>query len=499
MFSHHYFMFPFRFDFIKEAFTDRHSYYKKYDFDQRVRIDDFLKKALEKDGWEYQRFQIKDALDYNELVYFYDFVKDALFNTQDFDKNATSYYFEKKDARDKSFCINILDGKTYDLKIDSITLRLFDTGVGILAFELENEKYSDIEDILLINEFGRRIYPQFLDLKNGVERTKEAFLADSIEVCGIKESFDYKEKEKIRLASYIEKILGEIFSIDSCKSEKYFIQPLLDDRMFVISWYGNDEVSNKIKQDYIESELWYKYVFVDGKNLTVQDIDMQKSLIKNSTYSRWKNYGTLYGITRYSFVVLTDTSDFSKNVILNHVKTMYFQMITLLLANRASILRFSDEITAISDIEPSNKGLSEKISSLYKNYLRYKNKLYFKEITSQEQGIELYDKAREIMRVDSDIRDLSEEIGSLNSYAYLLDEKDEKEQMNKLTKLGTIFLPGTFIAGIFGMNVFPEHFIDNLGGWIISFGGMIALTWWLSYIHDINIKEFFIKKDKKDE
>jgi Mg2+ and Co2+ transporter CorA len=267
--------------------------------------------------------------------------------------------------------------------------------------------------------------------------------------------------------------------------------------MFVICWYGNSAISNIVKQSYTKNELWYKYVFIDGDNLTVQDNDMQKTLITRSTYSRWKNYGTLYGITRYSFVCLSDTSDFNKNVILNHMKTIYFQMITLLLANRASILRFSDEITAISDIDPSNKNLTQKISSLYKNYLRYKNKLYFKEITPQEQGIELYDKAREIMRVDSDIRDLSEEIGSLNSYAYLLEEKDEKEQMNKLTKLGTIFLPGTFIAGIFGMNIFPEDFLDNIGGWIVSFGSMVALTWWLSKVHDINIIEFF-SKDKNE-
>jgi hypothetical protein len=275
--------------------------------------------------------------------------------------------------------------------------------------------------------------------------------------------------------------------------------------MFTICWYGNSGVSNKIKQNYQESELWYKFVYLDGQSLTVQDEDMQKNLIEKVTYSRWKNYGTLYGITRYSFVCLSSSLESLKkneaDFILNHIKTIYFQMVTLSLAIRASIIRFSDEVTAISDIEESKdiSLITQKISNLYKNYLRFKNKLYFKEITPQEQGIEIYDKMRKIMRIDDDIVDLSNEIMTLNNYAFILEEKEEKEQMNKLTKLGTIFLPPTLIAGIFGMNIFPDGFIDNIYGWFAAFGSMLGLTWWLSKVHNINIKEFFIKKDKKNE
>jgi hypothetical protein len=374
--------------------------------------------------------------------------------------------------------------------------------VGILSFELENHKYQHIEDILLINEYGRRIYPQFLGKDFSISDTQNAFLAQSIEVMGIKEDFtkDYKQYD-IQLAKFIVDILGKTFTTSKEDEGKYFIQPLFDDRMFTICWYGNSGVSNKIKQNYQESELWYKFVYLDGQSLTVQDKDMQKNLIEKVTYSRWKNYGTLYGITRYSFVCLTDASGFSKDIILNHVKTMYFQMVTLSLALRASIIRFSDEVTAISDIEESKdiSLITQKISNLYKNYLRFKNKLYFKEITPQEQGIEIYDKMRKIMRIDDDIVDLSNEIMTLNNYAFILEEKEEKEQMNKLTKLGTIFLPPTLIAGIFGMNIFPNGFIDNIGGWFAAFGSMLGLTWWLSKVHNINMKEFFIKKDKKNE
>jgi hypothetical protein len=376
------------------------------------------------------------------------------------------------------------------LKLISISLRVFDTGVAILSFEVENYNYKKMEDILKINEYGRRIYPQFLNDNFELTKVQESFLPNSLKVNGIEEKFN-KYYRDILLADFIVKTLGQTtWSENTQDIGKHLIQPLLDDRMFVVCWYGDNKYSNIVKNDTtLENDDWYKFVFIDKEKM-VQHSAMQKELIVKSTYARWQNYGTLYGITRYSFVALTDSSDFSKKVLLNHMRTIYFQLITLLLVQRSSIIRFSDEITAISDIDEKNKE-SSKISNLYKNYLRFKNKLYFKEVTAQEQGIELYDKAREIMRIDNDIQDLSSEIMALNSYAYILEEKDEKEQMNKLTRLGTIFLPPTFIAGFFGMNTFSG--LDNISGFLFSLITMVCLTLYVTRIHNISIKEFFTK------
>ena len=488
-------MFPFRFDYIKEKIKDKHEYYKKHDFDARVKIDNSFKQSLHRDGWEYQKFKVEDNIDYNEISYFYDFVKDTLFNTQEFEQNATSYYFEKKDIKNQSYIIKIVKRDApYELSLSGITLRLFDTGVGILSFELENSSYASLEDVLNINEYGRRIYPQFLSENFSTEYTKQSFLAEYIEVCGIREDF-IREYKDIHLAKYIVEILGEnSFSSEKNQIGKNFIQPIIDDRMFVISWYGNNDFSDSLKNRiWEESNEWYRYVFVDGKDKTVQDDMMQKELITQATYSRWNNSGTLYGITRYSFVAMTDRGYFGKNIIQTHIKTIYFQMITLLLAQRASLLRFSDEITAISDIQ--DKFAPEKITILYKNYLRFANKLYFKEITAQDQGIELYDKASEIFNIKRDVDDLIKEIATLNSYAFVLQEKEEKEQMNNLTRLGTLFLPGTFIAGIFGMNTLG--FLSNYIGPFLSFSLVIGITWYLSKVHHIPIKDFFFPKGAK--
>jgi len=514
--SHHNFMFAFRFDKIKTCFNDRHQYYKEHTFDERVVLDTKFASDMRESGWIYEKFKVNSHLDYNEMVYFYDFVKDSLFNTQDFDKNATSYYFSKKLKNNSKYIINISktpyrEAKRYELEITSIILRVFDTGVAILSFELENYQYKELQDILNINEFGRRLYPEFLGEEFSIQDTKKAFLADSIEVCGIKDNFinSYYSSE-IKLARYILEILGESFTTTKSQEGRYLIQPILDDRMYVMCWYGSDCFSNQLKNSYQDNyyhnkernrdfdkwyDAWYKFVYLDAGDKMVQDESMESELLKKASYTRWKGYGTFYGITRYSFVCLTNQEYFGTQIISKHMQSIYFQMMTLILAQRASILRFSDEITAISDID-NEREIPQKISNLYKNYLRFKNKLYFKEVTPQEQGIELYDKAREIMRIDSDIQDLSVEIGLLNNYAFVLEEKEEKEQMNKLTKLGTIFLPGTFIAGIFGMNVFPDDLINNLLSLLVVSGVIVGLTVYISKINDISIKEFFTKEKK---
>jgi len=496
-------MFPFRFDKIKKEIKDKHSFYKKELFEDRVTIKDDFKKSLGNDGWTYRSHTIETALDYNEYVYFHDFARDTLFNSRAFEKNATSYYFNKNVTEDDIFKIVVRNDKEYTLNLTGISLRIFDTGVGVLSIELENrqESQKELVDILKINEFGRRVYPQFLGKKSPwTEKTKESFLADSLEMTidsqTFNENFYYNEIPKdIKIAQYILDILGKnTFTTQWNDIGKNVIQPSIDDRMFTLCWYGNDTLSKTLKNyHYRTDENWYKYVFIDGKNTTVQSPQMQKKLIKKATYDRWMGYGTLYGISRYSFVCLSNTlPTLEKNeaeFITDHMGTMYYQMFTLLLAQRASILRFSDEVTSLSDIDEST--LENQISNLYKNYIRFVNKLYFREITPQDQGLEIYNQAREILRIDSDIKDLDNEIDELHRYASMLEENLRTEKMNKLSMVGYLFLPPTLIAGIFGMNVFPANLIDNVFGMIGAIVTMIGTTWWISKKHKIEIMDFF--------
>ena len=175
---------------------------------------------------------------------------------------------------------------------------------------------------------------------------------------------------------------------------------------------------------------------------------MTKELIKKSTYDRWVDWGTLFGISRYSFVALTG-SWYGRNILLPHIQTMYFQIFTLLLAYRASIIKFSDDIQNATD---EDKELYKKAKNIYHNYLRFLNKLYFKEVTAQDQGIELYNKAMEIMAIPTQIQDLDNEINELHNYTDMIEEKKTADKMNTLTWIGGTLLPPSIITGFLGMN-----------------------------------------------
>jgi len=478
IYSYHTFMLPFRFDKIVKEFGNTYDYYQKTGLEDRIKITLQMKEMLEKDGWEHHSFKIQNQFDYNEYAYFYSFIRETLYNKSDFKENSTSYFFEKE-YKGGQYNIKI-DNKTYELELEGLSLRIFETGIAIFSIEVSNRKssQSEMDDILKINEYARRIYAPFLgrftQTGHWSQAAKKSQLPSSVEVilpddtiC--KDNFcdDYIEiPDEIKISPYILELLGKnTFTTLRDNDGKYYIQPIIDDRMFVLSWFGSDKYSEQMRDhQYIKSDKWYEYVFVDGNGITVHNKEMQESLVKKATYDRWMNYKeglTLFGLTRYSFVCLSNASGFSKAVLpLPHMKTMYYQMFTLILAIRASTLRFSEEVTALSNIKKEeDDDFFNNVSTLYRYYIKFVNKIYFREITAQEQGIELYNQALESMHIQRDVKDLDAEIAELHTYVSLKAEEkqakyaEERERrLESISKLGAVFLPPALLSGILGIN-----------------------------------------------
>ena len=255
------------------------------------------------------------------------------------------------------------------------------------------------------------------------------------------------------------------------------VTPVIDDRMLVNCWYGNDDLATDIKTvdkdgkvPFVYSDLWYKHLFVDnGSDPTCRNDELKKSLLEKSTYCRWQKDGTLYGLSRYSMVALTDAQWFAKNVLAMHMRTIYSRMFELVIIQRASMLRFSGEVTKVSALKgDDNKKISERIASLYKEYIRFINQIYFRNVTAQDQGIEMYEMLLRQFDSDTQIKDLDEEISELHQYVSLMIDQRRNENGETLNILATIFLPATLFTGIFGMNSFKD-------GDVLSFAIQILL------------------------
>lgn len=470
-YSYHIFMFPFS---LKAE-------WKQADIDKMLRYS----------SWKRKEFFYKDgdfASNFSEQGYFYDFSSGAMFDDPDSLNRVLSTY-QLPTSEGDTYTININKyGKkySYTLAVDKIELNVYDEKAAVLSFHLNNDKYQEIQDILFINDYGRRIYPQYLVNDNegtiDLQATKNSFLADSI--ClklerkpDLEDDFSSYANATIppyTMPRYIKGLLPE--AMHECRW-------LLDDRMYVVSYFSNPDFAKQMREKYgtegkwLDKERpewwWYQYVFVDNDDPTCQDEKMFRELLTRATYSRWKNkvgdieYQTFYGVSRYSFTCLVGTDYIG---LLRHVKTMYYRMASLVLAQRVLSLYYSREISEISkeldEDKLTNKELRARVNTLNRDYLRFVNNVYFREVTPQDQGIELYDLMQLQMNIKRDEEGLSTEVEQLYHYVTMANDEQRNNEAERLSIIATLFLVPTLITGIWGMNLDQEFSINR---WYLFF------------------------------
>jgi hypothetical protein len=444
-YSFHTFMFPFRWK-IKDL--------DNRPFSEQIDLNNI--RYAQSPNWE--RLTVptvdKESDDlYNERNYFYEFVHAALYD--DNSEHTIIRHFERREPKNGDVTYHIVcgeDRKEYVLDVNAINLNLYSTGVGVLSLFMHNDSYPDAEDVLFINQYGRRVFPPFINDVN--IRTEIAYSIGFEGLNGIyAEDFSsYTNKVVSNTpAAFITKMVHEV-------AENIVMQPVIDDRMFVLSWYKNDQMAEHFKRnndgykEFLHSDWWYKYVFVDGGSKTCPNDDLSHRLIDSATYPRWQQWGTLYGVSRYSMVMLTSTG--CPDFLTTYFETEYARMAELAFMQRATVLRFSSEITKISNMS-LEKGFGTRVSSLYKEYIRFENQIYFREVSAQDQGIEMYKLLFDAVNLKEQVEKLDDEIEELYNFVSLREDRLTNRTMSLLTWITTIFLPVTVVAGFFSMN--DEH------------------------------------------
>ena len=155
-----FFMFPF--GFKSENWKDTISLFKERSRNEKI--------------WEILPYKIQTGFDYNEYVYFYPYIRNILFTTtqqENQKKNSKGVYFFKASVNRENgyFKINYLntDNKPDSIKLalKNIFLHFFESGVGILIFEIVNDpskggEYLSLRDYLRFMSLGRRVYCPFV-------------------------------------------------------------------------------------------------------------------------------------------------------------------------------------------------------------------------------------------------------------------------------------------------------------------------------------------------
>jgi hypothetical protein len=519
-------MFPIKWDDLPQDY-DPDKGKECIEFDSRTDLSKLTAK-LKNTSWKRKFYRINhDPLNYNELTYFHAFATKSIFDLQQHNEKdewtveagKTMVHFSIQTVGTDYYQIETVNNGTYQLQLTGLSLHAYNTGVAILTINLENYKYPEQEKILCINEFGRRIYPLFLGNKVPFTSiTKEKVLASSVELkCGqinngipVREDFseydslDSKETHKIdtptnkyqynciiNFPNHLKKLFSNDFVFnanDERGGSKIRFNILTDDRMFFQCWYGNNDIAATVNKEityyngdkgyqFAQCRFWYAFMYGDKNpdSLGIANKYSMEREILEHTYTRWVEYGTLYGFTCDSFVALSqDAETLLKHgvpALQQHIKTIYYQIAVLCLAQRASVLRFSAEVSPLTQLGKINEKEALKgIQQLYLNYIEFLNTICFREVTPQIQGIEIYAMFRQAMGINEDVKGLDHEIRELHNFAMVAEQKRAADKAEKLGLIATWFLPAGVILGFMSINAFDREHME--------FGGTFILGAW---------------------
>ena len=537
----------------------RHIFFFPFSWDWKgVEPEDGLKTLNSVSYAKWQKGKAKDNKElgglFNELNYFFPFIHKELDEYTDemsgmlasvlstdevneWKENPRMLHFESK-ASDLKYEIVVKveendepKWRKYSLDIDAVNLNFYSTGVGLLSIYTKNKsgycqqtkdkndwtfadkRIIDRDDVLKINQFGRRVMPPFYeDLKNRSE------IAESIRIVGTGidlyddfTDFEKKENEIIRPMSWKCSKVIEGLLCDFKERIRYEI--VIDDRMFVMAWYKNATCLSWAKEDldmcvtgsYVENNgnnYWYRYLFVDNNFATCQNRHMRQGLMKEHSYVRWTDWSSLYGVTRYSFVYLTNAG--VPKYLLDYFESMYARMVELVLMQRATVLKFSERINLISILDngkcENSELIQNKVNSLCHDYIVFKNQFYFNEITAQDQGIEIYDMLQNSLRLEEMVKDLDDDIQEIYQYHSIIEEQEGNKKAQTLNIVMSFFTPASCLAALLTLGSWRETWTDSWDPWYLTGLGVAlavvistALGCWINWAW---VKSWWCKKHR---
>lgn len=452
---------------------------------------------------------------YAEYIYFHDYVRSFLFPEQTKENSAEFWKFQLpeitlvqleyyKDKKDQKFIKDLL--KAF---INGVYLHLFPGKIGVLVIETANRPDTDEKfclernliaygsDLLLFHNMFRRVYPAYFEKDGALRQQKDNEYPLSVRIepiqghkAGWPKKYDNSDEsniiEKIYLKptsnsdnyypaadSFVTDLLDDVFITKSgraawCQHPKPYT-PILDDRMLVFNYTAFPE-NWKSKRSLADRTVFFSHLlWVDNPETDFRyDANFVKQLLDKHTYKRWSHFGTMIGFSRYSGAFLYfGHAEF----LYRPFVSMYYQMFILIVFYRARLIRFSDEVSKIAVDFPIGKRQSKtkyldfltKLRELHSRFMKFMNIYWFREVTNQDQGIELFKLMRDAFELDTMYDQVKDEIERADQLVEMIHNEKVAEFSKKAGVIGAIIGAMAVVSGFFGINL---KFITNT--WVKS-------------------------------
>lgn len=430
IFSYHTLLFPFVIENIEGNYDGNidEIINKSYWISKNIKDKDLGKYNF--DNKENDKLMSEFKLHYNKMQYFNEAPLRAIYGF--YEKNrkdcvVENYVFLPECIHEEAnLTIQVNSNgkpKEYILNLNAIRLKVFNTNVSIMIFEIENHRYSDINDIKLINEYVRRVNAPNLTIEsnpcafyweisfnvNGETKVLNDELYELYKnVKELSENCEIRKFSEICLTKVLEpikdlltyenngnKLTSNYDKFSKCKDKKtYYIKPILDDRMFICSAIYSGGIVNKIRSKYFETNNTYKLIknedekekekgneFYSNVKYRYQiDEDLAKELYSiiyidpgASSCQSKDDVQTLLERDLYKrwldwgtiygithHSFVAMVTDDCPNYIIDYFLSLYVDMTILALAQRASIILFQEEASQLTiGLEKKNKKIKQ--------------------------------------------------------------------------------------------------------------------------------------------
>lgn len=357
-------------------------------------------------------------------------------------KQENSYAYEIEYSV-KTESNTIIPAEKISLSVKDISL-LYDEKlcVGILSFYLQNS-FDDLKIIKIINDYGRRVYSPIKDHSALITADRLSIrncdTNETLMELNLQNGVDIEENKNCQKTKNISSLIG------------FSTEPFMDDRMFTMCAIVDNKLSRQVNSlnfnFYDCSDLVkniYEIIFVDRDgNCSCQDYFMRADLLKKHSYTRWKNYGTLYGLTEYSMTCITAEGSFTPYTIDSFLYE-YSELVRIVLFQRAIATKLGSEIDNARKEDDKNRLLykPDTIYEMYAKYIYFQNNYVMTDATYQDQGEDIYRMLKDFLNVDQIMALLDQEMHNVQAWSTFNEnqqrEKAEKKQNDVFTALTII-------------------------------------------------------------
>ncbi|MDM8539452.1 hypothetical protein QUF90_00050 [Desulfococcaceae bacterium HSG9] len=443
--------------------------------------------GAEKAGW------IEDNLteirhtdeDAETILYFFPHVRDILFahtNTDSKIKPVQQYELKADEfkihlRREENFTLNMENIRLCFFPNDNIYFLSFSVTIpemeeidweiikqplDLLRYIRKEDAWKTIRTVqlsscLAANNLIRVIYPSYREQKDEAKIVK----TDLISLSKRQPVATFKETEPARMLSrdlraklspVVEYMIREMLATGDLR-----IFPLLDDRMFAnthVALWGEKPQSEAGKKAH--EALFSLILYVDqsgDKNIGGYTYDPKyvRERMKGEILKMWyAPYGNLYGFTDFSNVYV-GFGWFFENIVSRHVHTMYFYMTILALYYRTAMIQYTERLASETKdlVEDKNHDQSkERIRKLRQSFARFTNQYWYREVTSQMQGIEIFKLQCKAVHIQDAHQELKEELERADALVQMNWQDKLARMSDKIAKIGLVLSVMFSIIGV---------------------------------------------------